>query len=263
MPIAFRTREISIEPEAHAEPLEPATSGPARMSPEAKIRPPLRTPDARVSAIGIAREVARAIERGVYAPGERLREQALANHFGCSRAPVREALRILESQGAVVIEPMRGARIAAVDDDAFREVFLIRRALSSMMAQCAAQCGEEAPRATLISLARGLRDQAQLGPKEFAASVRAVIRAFIAAADKPRAVQLIRGLTFGHDAFQLAIFEEPHERIVVAEIWGEIADAVAQADSGLARAAMERLFDLSFAHIDRIVHDQTDSELKP
>jgi len=108
-----------------------------KTSAKSKVQP-LRTPDARVSALGIARATARDIERGHYLPGARLREQELADRFRCSRAPVREALRILESQGSVVIEPMKGARIATPEDAQFFEVFLIRRALAGLMAQQAA-----------------------------------------------------------------------------------------------------------------------------
>ena len=46
---------------------------------------------------------------GEYAPGERLRAEALAARFGTSRTPVREALMLLEGDGLVEIEPRRGA----------------------------------------------------------------------------------------------------------------------------------------------------------
>jgi DNA-binding GntR family transcriptional regulator len=214
----------------------------------------LRTPDAPVSAIGIARAVSRAIERGVYAPGDRLREQALADHFACSRAPVREALRILESQGAVVIEPMKGARISAADDASFREVFLIRRALAGMMAQRAALCGPSAKREDFLAAARDVALRAD-GPAEpFAAAVRAAIRAFSEAADAPRTVQIVRSLTFGHEAFVGAIFKSAAERRRTADCWGRLAQAVGNGDDQAARAQMEQLFDYAFDSVEQLVN---------
>ncbi|MDD5030802.1 MAG: GntR family transcriptional regulator, partial [Rhodoferax sp.] len=43
------------------------------------------------------------------APGERIAEQELADEFGVSRGPIREALRILEREGLVTLLPRRGA----------------------------------------------------------------------------------------------------------------------------------------------------------
>src|SRR4051812_50109365 len=50
-----------------------------------------------------------AILEGALKPGERLRAEALAQRYGTSRTPVREALLQLEAQGLVEVEPHRGA----------------------------------------------------------------------------------------------------------------------------------------------------------
>ena len=51
------------------------------------------------------------IVKGVYKPGERLKEQELALRNGISRAPLREAFRVLERNGLIEIMPWRGARV--------------------------------------------------------------------------------------------------------------------------------------------------------
>jgi len=64
----------------------------------------------------IARELIRMIRRQELNPGERLREQALADHFGTSRGPVREALNRLANSGLVVLIPGCGAELPRLQD---------------------------------------------------------------------------------------------------------------------------------------------------
>ena len=54
----------------------------------------------------------RAIINGDFEPGERLMEISLAKKLGVSRTPVREAIRMLELEGLVVMIPRRGAAVA-------------------------------------------------------------------------------------------------------------------------------------------------------
>src|SRR5258705_2794503 len=75
---------------------------------------------------------------GVYAPGERIVEIRVAQEFGVSQAPVREALRELESSRLVVSEPFRGARVRAVTGAELAEVYPLRAALEEVAARAAA-----------------------------------------------------------------------------------------------------------------------------
>jgi DNA-binding GntR family transcriptional regulator len=59
--------------------------------------------------------ILRAIDLGEIPPGARLIESELAERFGCSRTPVREALRRLEAQGLILHEPYRGMSVAVLD----------------------------------------------------------------------------------------------------------------------------------------------------
>jgi len=213
---------------------------------------PLRTPDARVSALGIARATARDIERGHYLPGARLREQELADRFRCSRAPVREALRLLESQGSVVIEPMKGARIATAEDANFYEVFLIRRALAGLMAQQAALAEDDKTKAAFVAMTRALPAHAEAvkDGHEFAKEVRKTIGVLVEVAKTPRTVNLVRSITFGHNAFQDDIVDVKKNRLTQARLWAKIGNAVQIGDANAARDAMEAIFDYSRAFIE-------------
>jgi DNA-binding GntR family transcriptional regulator len=88
-------------------------------------------------------ELRRRIVDGDYAQGERLTENRLADDFGVSRNPVREALRVVESEGFVEILPRRGAVVATLDDTAIRDLFAVRKQLETLAAGLAAERATE------------------------------------------------------------------------------------------------------------------------
>jgi DNA-binding GntR family transcriptional regulator len=75
---------------------------------------------------------------GEYAPGERLVETRIAQELGISQAPVREALRELESLRFVDSAAFRGAWVREVADRELAEVYPIRAALEDVAARLAA-----------------------------------------------------------------------------------------------------------------------------
>jgi DNA-binding GntR family transcriptional regulator len=72
-------------------------------------------------------------------PGERLVEEQLAADLGVSRNPVREALRVLESEGLVEISPRRGASVTNVSEEEAQEIVEVRAALEGLCARLAAR----------------------------------------------------------------------------------------------------------------------------
>lgn len=74
-----------------------------------------------------------------YAPGERLVETRIASEVGVSQAPVREALRELESLRFVESAPFRGTWVREVSDEELVEVYPIRAALEEVGARAAAE----------------------------------------------------------------------------------------------------------------------------
>jgi DNA-binding GntR family transcriptional regulator len=67
-----------------------------------------------------------AIERGLFRPGERLPQDHLASLLGLSRMPVRSALRQLEAEGFVSLEPHRGAVVRVVTPSEIQDLYEIR-----------------------------------------------------------------------------------------------------------------------------------------
>jgi DNA-binding GntR family transcriptional regulator len=75
--------------------------------------------------------IVEAAAKGVFLPGDRLVEAELARSLNVSRIPVREALRLLESQGVVVSERYRGMSLMSVDIERLEKILKVRLALES------------------------------------------------------------------------------------------------------------------------------------
>lgn len=76
-----------------------------------------------VIVLGLRRKIlSRELDRG-----ERLRQDQVADWFNASITPVREALRILEAEGLVTSEAHRGVRVAGVDVDRLKSLFVTRK----------------------------------------------------------------------------------------------------------------------------------------
>ena len=73
--------------------------------------------------------IRRGIIAGHHAAGAPLREQALQVEYGCSRAPIREALRLLERRGLVTHEPRHGFRVREVSATEVRQIYEVRALL--------------------------------------------------------------------------------------------------------------------------------------
>jgi len=82
---------------------------------------------------------------GALAPGERLVEERLTRRFGTSRAPLREALRLLGEQGLVEHLPRRGVRVTALSARDMDELFSLRDVLERFAITIALSRGTDPP----------------------------------------------------------------------------------------------------------------------
>lgn len=83
-----------------------------------------------------------AIDVGVYKPGERLVESDLAEKFGMSRTPIREALQRLETQ-SLLERDGRSLIVASLDHNQMAELYVVRRELEGLAARLAARHATE------------------------------------------------------------------------------------------------------------------------
>ncbi len=93
---------------------------------------------ARTAADRVFEALQAAIIRGDIPPGTRIGETELAERFGTSRGPLREALRRLEARRLVERTPHVGIRIASLTHEALIEIYYVREALEGMAARLAA-----------------------------------------------------------------------------------------------------------------------------
>ncbi len=84
-------------------------------------------------------ELRAAILTGRLKAGERLVEERLAEELGVSRNPVREAIRVLASEGLVDVAARRGASVAVMSDQEARETIEVRALLEGQNARLAAR----------------------------------------------------------------------------------------------------------------------------
>lgn len=89
-------------------------------------------------AAQISKTLASRIIAGEIEAGAKLRQDHIAEEFGASHVPVREAFRRLEAQGLVVSEPRRGVRVAGFSLAEVREVAEMRAALEVLALRNAA-----------------------------------------------------------------------------------------------------------------------------
>ena len=86
-----------------------------------------------ITGTRVADELREAILRGTYPPGTRLRQEELAGQYGASRVPVREALRLLESEGLVTTVANAGAWIARLSLEECVELYQVRERIEPLL----------------------------------------------------------------------------------------------------------------------------------
>jgi DNA-binding GntR family transcriptional regulator len=114
---------------------------------------------------------------GELVSGTRLRQEALAEEFGVSRTPIREALRKLQASGLVELQPNRGALVRGPSSREIRDAYEVRAELEGLAAELAAERIQQAQvdglheaqsefRETLARMMRVRSDAAGVVPDE-------------------------------------------------------------------------------------------------
>jgi len=86
----------------------------------------------------ILETIREAILKGDLKPGEKVAEPELAERFGISRTPIREAFRQLESEGYLTVIPRKGAVVAALSERDVQEYYAVKSILEGYAAELAA-----------------------------------------------------------------------------------------------------------------------------
>jgi len=97
------------------------------------------------SAAQVASILRQSIIAGELKPGTRLREAELSKSINISRSPIREALRMLESEGLVQINPNKGAFVTQLNEKDLSEIYELRKLLEvyAVRTACELMTGED------------------------------------------------------------------------------------------------------------------------
>jgi DNA-binding GntR family transcriptional regulator len=105
-------------------------------------------------------EIRSLIHRGVLLPGEQIRQAQLAERLGVSRIPVREALKVLQTEWVVSHEPNIGFAVARFEPDHLAQIYLMRSCLEREMLRALPQPSDDVMR-TLEKLNARFADAAE------------------------------------------------------------------------------------------------------
>ncbi len=110
-------------------------------------------------------EVAELLRQRIFSrelePGSWIDELKIAHDYGISRTPLREALKVLATEGLVTMKVRRGAYVTEVSERDQAEIYHLLALLESDAAAVVAQCANAAQLAELQQLHQGLEDAAQ------------------------------------------------------------------------------------------------------
>jgi DNA-binding GntR family transcriptional regulator len=107
--------------------------------------PELRLGEAHLSLHGqVIEELRQSILNGRLKAGERLVEGRIAEALGVSRNPVREAIRVLASEGLIEVTARRGASVVSISEQEARETIEVRALLEGQNARLAARRQDQA-----------------------------------------------------------------------------------------------------------------------
>lgn len=93
---------------------------------------------------------------GIFAAGTRLKVQDLADRYGTSIIPVREALRLLQGEGIVTIAQNKGATVSKFDSDSLRDIFEVLQLIEPYFVETYARSCTEADLVELEAIQKEL-----------------------------------------------------------------------------------------------------------
>lgn len=181
-----------------------------------------------------------AILKGTLKAGERVSEPDLAERYGISRTPIREAFRQLESEGYLTVVPRKGAVVTSLSERDVEEFYSIKSILEGYAARLAAEKLTEKELDRLQSINDRLRRLATAGDvKTFFRIHNEFHELFIKASGNEKLLELIQQLLKKFDRLRVASLSLPgrmeisvqeHEKIIEAfkNHDGDTADRLVQ-----------------------------------
>jgi DNA-binding GntR family transcriptional regulator len=205
----------------------------------------LKLTDLAASHEPIARRISKALRQAIVTmrvmPGEMLSEQEIAQHFGVSRQPVREAFIKLAEAGLVRVLPQRGTLVVKISVAAVEDARFVRVAIECALTRRAALAIETDPQG-LAPLEALLQAQEQVSverdAERFFQLDEDFHRALAALAGRPSAWRIVEDVKAQMDRVRFLDMAEAQPMAVVIEQHRDVLDALGRADPDAAEAAM-------------------------
>lgn len=185
-----------------------------------------------------------AIDNGIYRPGDRLVESELAERFGVSRTPVREALQRLETQ-AMLKRDGRSLIVATLDHNQLAELYTVRTELEALAARLAARHATPEEVRVLASMVD--EDHQIIGDPQALSRANRRFHHQIHLASHNR--YLVQQLDLVHRSMALmarTTLAAKGRDVVTLDEHQEIVDAIAARDGERAEAALRRHISMAY-----------------
>jgi DNA-binding GntR family transcriptional regulator len=182
-----------------------------------------------------------AIMSGSLKPGEKVAEPELAERFGISRTPIREAFRQLESEGYLTVIPRKGAVVAAFSPRDVEEFYAIKSILEGYAARRA--CDNLTPRELekLTAINQKLKQLAQAGDiKNFFKVHQDFHDLFIKAANNDKLYEMVHSLMKKFQRLRIASLSKQGRMHVSVEEHEKIIEAFRNKNAALAEKLVQK-----------------------
>ncbi len=186
------------------------------------------------------------ILKGSIIPGTRMMEVELAEEMGVSRTPIREAIRKLEKEGLVTIEPRRGAYASMISTEDMVEILEVRQDLEGLAAYFAANRMTEEQMAELKEVSNNYNEAVKRGKMEDMIKYDTRFHHIIVESCRNKIlVQMIEQLQELVLRFRYIYYDNFRRAENMPEEHEAIVAAISEGDADKARAAAD-------IHIDRL-----------
>lgn len=205
----------------------------------------------------VADRLTQAILNGEFLPGARLPEPEIAERFGVSRGPVREAFHLLAREGLVQFRPRRGVIVTDLTPEQTHEIYELRAVLFAHACRVAAR------RATAEVLANARKSLAGLAA---AAAGEARLDAFLQARSElisivylsaGNATLIEETERLNRRAFlHFAVFDREPRRVESVALWTRLVEALEARDGRKAASAAEAMVAASEQEVLRLMRER-------
>jgi len=178
---------------------------------------------------------------GVLKPGEKVAEPELAERFGISRTPIREAFRQLESEGYLTVIPRKGAVVVSFSARDVEEFYAIKSILEGYAARMACEKLTSRELEKLVTINERLRHLADTGDIKHFFKVHGDFHdQFIRAADNEKLQELITNLVSKFQRLRLTSLSLPGRMQVSVQEHDKIIEAFRRKDPDLAEQLVRK-----------------------